>query len=71
MERTILQHFCKSKICSNCFLNMENTWNLHRKIYLEPKCNDAKEFMMKTLLPSKYDPDKEYNFKGCVLTING
>lgn len=30
--------------------------SLHRKIYMESKCNDAKDFRVKTLLPSKSEP---------------
>lgn len=30
--------------------------SLHRKIYMESKCKDAKDFRVKTLLPSKSEP---------------
>lgn len=35
------------------FFHYREYLELHRKIYMEPKCNDAKEFMIKIALPSK------------------
>lgn len=38
---------------------------------MEPKCNDAKEFTIKTLYLQNLNPQKEHKFKGCILAIYG